>query len=381
LWGLEIQFLNPTTQNTTESTMKPILCYLKIFIIFSLIELCAIKVFASDSDKEAYVNPYVVENVEISLNGPSTQETRLKAISMAHRQAFNILLSRLDASTLSTSFKNIQDEELEKLIQDIEVIQEKLSPHHYKAVMIVRFNQEAVEKAQHLEGKEVTFERPTSSQTGYLLIPMDESPDGLRLWEEENELLHFFHQNFSDYEALRISLPAADLQDIQKLSKEKAKNLDHAAFLSVLERYKIPEGLVVRYRSETDFLDVFLVSHKGIVPLFSEPLLKKEFKERLPHLLKAALAHPSSFETTEGVFEKATIKVISPSLDTWTHLQKTLRSSPLIKDIQVLSLESHNATMRVTLKGREKTLRMLISEGIIQGTWPNLTIMWERPRL
>jgi hypothetical protein len=89
--------------------------------------------FSMDNSNSAYI----VDNIKVVLPGPASKESRIRAFSVAQRQALSSI-----AESTGVTVSSLSDEQIDSLVQDTEVSEEKVSVADYRATITVRFKRE-----------------------------------------------------------------------------------------------------------------------------------------------------------------------------------------------------------------------------------------------
>ncbi len=201
--------------------------FLVFFIVFSL------NSFAGDA------NIYLVENVPVNVTSKTPSASRNIATTTAHRDAFLILLTRLN---LATSFAdNVTDEEISDMVRSEHIDNEKLAGNNYSAVFNITFAKDFVDHilAQKNPQKEdVKKIAAITQQQNYLVIPVKLMQKKALIWEEENNWKKSVEKFLSQKSDLKFISPKADMENISTLSIEDLARVDYVTLEPMISRYK-----------------------------------------------------------------------------------------------------------------------------------------------
>lgn len=198
--------------------------FLVFFIAFSL------NSFAAEND------PYVVENVPVSVTGKSPNASRNIATATAHRDAFFILLTRLSLAT--TVADTVSDEEISDMVRSEHIDNERLAGNNYSAVFNITFAKDFVDHilAQKHPQKEAV--KKVESQQSYLVIPVKLVQRKALIWEESNDWKKSVEKFLSQKPELKFISPPADVENIAILSIDDLAKVDYASLDPMISRYK-----------------------------------------------------------------------------------------------------------------------------------------------
>lgn len=343
-----------------------------LLIFLSMMMSAALQ--ASNPDQPLYTHPFVVEGVEVDVSSSSSHEARLQAIGLAQQKAFVVLLSRFTDPKAIEQLQALSEQEIEKLVQDMEVIQEKFSAVRYVATFLVRFKEEALQKILSPDSQTEGYIPLSKAGKGWVVIPLFKGSQPL-LWQEENPLLQHFQQHFQRYEGLTLALPFCDLEDIKTLDVHAVLTLNKINILKFLERYKIGRGLVVSYETNTHELRIFNLDPQGVDPLWQQFLPEETLYQTLPSILEKVLPKNDQKVPLKIPFEPLTLWISLADTQEWKVLYHRLQTSPWVKEVIILHLSAEGVKLSFQLKGREQGLAFVFPDKHFQGQWPFLKMV------
>ncbi len=200
--------------------------FLVFFITFSL------NSFAAESD------PYVIENVPVNVTSKSPSASRIIATATAHRDAFFVLLARLNLATNVAD--NVSDEEISDMVRSEHIDNEKLVGNNYSAVFNITFAKDFVDHilSQKNSKKEEVKKVSEPQQQSYLVIPVKLMQKKALIWEENNDWKKSVETFLSQNPNLKFISPQADVDNIATLSIEDLAKVHYASLDPMISRYK-----------------------------------------------------------------------------------------------------------------------------------------------
>lgn len=331
------------------------------FIVLSLGHASDAPEALNSTPEMAYVNPYHVDGIVVSL--PYSHEARLKAIHMAQREAFDVIKTRFDMSQDSI------EGDIDGLIKDVEVRQEKITPHHYEATFLVRFKENSIKKLFKIKEKEIL--PPTGK--GWVVIPLMKTEEKVLLFEEDNRLLTHFRTQPELYEAHNLTLPLGDLEDIQALNPHKVMAYDKNTFIQFLERYKIAQGLLIIYEEPIAHLSIYSITMQGLALLMEKTVSKYMLFKKLPHDIDTILTQ------APPVTSLVQLKMTLQNVQEFNTIHTLLKKTPFIENIKITALTPQGVTFNFKLNGQRFDLEKVLSTYTLKGTWPHLTASTSQP--
>lgn len=229
-----------------------------------------------------YANTIQVNDVKVDVTAKSSLAARDQAIIKARQVAFkkmaqeNVDLGIPDTAAIPS------DDVLENMVDDYEIVKEKLSNVRYIGTFNISFNKRSVTKylagpdkyrsnSPSSEGLQSVSlmeaagglgsvkQSPTKLHSGklsYVLIPVYISEDDSLLWEDTN-LWHLYWvkeetKTQGKEFGIDYTVPLADLRDIQALTIEEALTVKTQAISKLLERYQKEAAVLVMIKKIDD---------------------------------------------------------------------------------------------------------------------------------
>jgi hypothetical protein len=149
---------------------------LTAFLILFSAMLCPSLVLAQAVDS------FTVRNVSVDISAENVGVARDRALAAGQRQAYDILLQRLTASSEWSRLPKLSDSELENVVLDVGIDQEKRSTVRYLATLSVRFKPDAIRRL--LRGANIPYAEWRGRPV--VVLPVFRSENGPVLSESPN---------------------------------------------------------------------------------------------------------------------------------------------------------------------------------------------------
>jgi hypothetical protein len=267
-------------------------------------------------------NNYLVENVDVKVTGKSPSGARNAANANARRDAFLILLTRLEMNVNIAD--HITDDEISYMVRSEQIDKEKIAGNSYSATFNIMFAKDFVD---HVLAQKTSQKVKDKQQESYLLIPAKLLKNKkLLLWEDENDWKKAIAQNLvkrSDAVSQKFILPEADMQNIASLNRDNVTNIDYPAI----------EPVVLKYNSNAAYSLIFFydeIENKVTINLFYIRKLQKK-QVRLSFVNVDRLGY-------EALLDKVAAKTIDYLINSQSGEDKVLSSNIIRFEIPISSI-------------------------------------------
>lgn len=227
-------------------------------------------------------NTIQVNDVKVDVTAKSSLAARDQAIIKARQVAFKKMAMENVDLGISETAAVPSDDVLENMVDDYEIVKEKLSNVRYIGTFNISFNKKSVTK--YLAGPDKYRGTPSSQgdvqpvslmdaaggagsgkqsptklhsgKLSYVIIPVYVSEDDSLLWEDTN-LWHLYWvkeetKTQGKEFGIDYTVPLADLRDIQGLTIEEALTVKTQAIAKLLERYQKEAAVLVMIKKIDD---------------------------------------------------------------------------------------------------------------------------------
>jgi hypothetical protein len=321
-------------------------------------------------------NLYFVENVLVNVNGKSPSDARNLAVATARKDAFLILLTRLD---LDIKIANrVNNEEISDMVRTEQLSDEKVAGNNYSANFSITFAKNFVDHILSQKGKETFFtqENKEIKKLNYLLIPKKINGEKMSLWKENNNWKDAVANVIKKKSSNNITfiIPEIDDENAEIIDKQNGKNDDLEKMKILNNKYASQESYLILFDYDTidNKVDIlmthFFKSKKQKIKLtfvnvdrlgFSE-LLKKVSEKVIEYIEKT-----SNNEISKSLYEMVAIEVPIYSFGDWTMIKNKIENSGLIKQMKVELISRDYAIIYVNYTGNEDIIQSFEKIGII----------------
>ncbi|MSP34046.1 MAG: hypothetical protein EXR06_04010 [Rickettsiales bacterium] len=202
-----------------------------LFVVFVLLLL------VNSQFSIAAEDPYIVEDVAVSVSAKSPTEARNLAVKTVRRDAFAILLARLSLESAVVS--KISDDEISDMVRSEQIIDEKIARASYSATFNVTFAKDFVEhvlaqKKLPQPEKEIAMvveERPIA-----LVIPVKILQRKILLWEGSNDWRPSISKALEGKGDFKV--PVADIDNVVILNPENINKISASEFEPLFAKYQ-----------------------------------------------------------------------------------------------------------------------------------------------
>lgn len=320
--------------------------------IFSAFLLC-FSLF-SFSSQGADSNAYLVESVQVNVTEKSPTLARNTAVATARRDAFLILLTRLEMNIKIAD--DITDEEISDMVRSEQIENEQLAGNSYSANFNIMFAKDFVDHI--LSQKKLTNPENASGEyeESYLLVPAKMLKRRPILWEENNDWKKAVEKNLSKKSQTKFLIPDGDVQNIAILNRENVTLIDYAGLEPLLSRYKSDAAYML-------FFSYDEIENKVIIDVsYIRKLQKKQFKlsfvnvDRLSYetllekVAQKTVDYLANSQTGNG--KVATSNVVQlgvyiGSLGNWLMIKNKIENSNLISQMNIEAISRDYALISV----------------------------------
>ena len=333
---------------------------------------------------------FTVRNVAVDESDKTASAAREIALRAARRMAFSRLSRRIVLPEDLVRLPLPTDDALANLVTDFEVTQEKSSGQRYLATLTLRFAPEKMRAL--LQGANIRH-----SETGaqpVLVIPVLEGPGGRILWEanawRDGVSAALSQTGASDDRLAPLVLPRGDFEDVSAVTPDQAIAGDRTRLDILMRRYKTADILMMHAvqssAPNSNGGAAFDVSLNRLgVP--EESLQIERFEaapgepaesvlKRAAGALVRAAEDAWLSETALDFALQASLEVVAPlsTLEDWLALQKRLKDTPMIRQVDLRALSVKGAQVNLHYLGTpEKLAAALSKNGLVltqdSGRW------------
>ena len=332
----------------------------RLIIMIALLAIISTKPTIAQEDK----NIFMVENVEVKTKGKSPSSARTIAVNNARRDAFLILLTRLELS-LSIA-DNISDEEISDMIRSEQIINEKIAGNNYSASFNITFAKNFVDHILSQKTNQKGSALESKDKEIYLAIPILSEKNEYLIWEDNNKW-QIAIKNFIKQKKIskKIIIPEASVDNVAILSKDNITKIDYPQLEPIIEQYKAGSAYLL-------FLNFNESENKALVKvLHLRKLQKNQFKLSFTNTNKISydeLINNVAQKTIEYLEESTVgrdknfnsnlikLGLNVKSISEWLNIKKIIENSNLVDEINVLSISKNYVEISLNYVSSEKSI-------------------------
>ena len=328
---------------------------------------------------------FTVSGIPVDVTAENAVAARERAIETGQREGLARLLRRLVPAEQYGRLPSTDGVRLDSYVRNFEIVSEQLSTTRYIARLNVSYAPAAVRDL--LRGAGVPFAETPSEPL--LLLPLYETAEGLRLWQDGNPWWQTWSQAMDQESLLRLRLPLGDLEDERAIA-EDLEDLDSsgAAYATagrrpplrrIAERYDA-EGVIVAH-AQVAGADGERARQPGGPPVVVNVNVQGFGGVDVGDLTETVRGEPG--QSAEEVLIAAVLRVQDAlneawkapnllrfdrpgtmlvhvpldSLQGWVEVQGALASLPEIGEVEVLSFSQEGARVRIAYYGEAPRLQ------------------------
>lgn len=182
---------------------------------------------------------YTVSGVQVDITADSAAKAREKAFVEVPRTAWQRLIERLVPATDQGKVPKLSASELDALVRDVIVEQEKSSPVRYIASFTVRFKPDAVRGALDSVSVPIIEAR----HAPLLVLPVFVGEQNAVLWDDPNPWRDAWAKRPSEG-LVPFLVPLGELADVMAVNVDQATVRDAAALTAIAQRHGTSDVLV-----------------------------------------------------------------------------------------------------------------------------------------
>lgn len=303
---------------------------------------------------------YVVENVITSITGKSPTDARNQAIASARRDAFLILLTRLELNTKMADMVNNQ--EISEMVRSEQIEGEKISGNTYSGNFNITFAKDFVD---HILAQKNLPRSEAKKEGTYLLIPAKIVKQKIILWEETNDWKKAITKNIHSNKKNKFIVPEADMADISLINRDNILNSDYSTLEPIINKYKAEAAYILMFSFDE-------VENKVNINIsYIRKLQKKQIKlsfVNADHLDYQSLMEKVSNKTIDYLISAQVIEKTSPnsgtvhveipisSFENWFLIKNKIEKSNLVTQFNIESISKDYAVITIKYIDNDQTI-------------------------
>ena len=189
---------------------------------------------------------FTVSGITVDATSSDAVSARAQAVREGQQAGLDRLLRRLVPAEAYPRLPPAASLPIDNYVQSFEIADEELSSTRYIANLRVAYDPDAVRALLSQGG----FASAQAVSMPVVVLPLYETPQGARLWPDDNPWWQAWAEHMDPEQLLRLVLPLGDLEDFAKVSVAQAQARDPMALAGLAARYGAQDTLVVTARAE-----------------------------------------------------------------------------------------------------------------------------------
>lgn len=362
------------------------------FTLVVILALTVICIHSSPADAQEN-SVFIIRDIKVDVTADSAAKARDKAFNQAMNTAFKRLSRRIlrfeDASVLPIPDKP----NLQRLVKDFEIRNEKLSSVRYKANYVFRFKQNAVR--EYFDSLGLSYTDVGSKPV--LILPFYQTARQTLLWDNANPWQKAWSRAEGNQGLVPVAVPLGDLKDVSFISDNEALNYDPRKLEEMAARYNAGSAIILIAAQPVQNISDLAPEQPAQKPLTIFIYRTDSIK---PEFVKKIALFPKNNETRKSLFDRAVARVFSllqmnwkkqtvvdpdannqllvniryDSLDDWVKIKNTLARVQGLLAVEYRSISINQAKIKLFFKGSEQRLRLALAQANMQLSKPQVNI-------
>lgn len=314
---------------------------------------------------EAWADAFSVSGVRVDVRATTAAQAREQALRQGQVEAFRRMISVIVSDGDRARLADPSADEVEAMVNDLSVADERASATRYIAVLTVHFDPARVNAFLRARGVSVV---KSSDESVILLGVYRDAPDGApQLWEETNPWRPLLNNAAVARGLFPVILPLGDLEDVAQASAEKALALDAAGLDALMSRYGADAVVVAEaVMKPGQGASLTLKGYPRVIPpslgriespVADDPATAMGDLAAHAVLAVARAAKPQTGGTMVGEFDQLAILVPVHGLGDWVRVERTLRALPGVRGVALRASRADLVQAAVQYAGDPEALR------------------------
>jgi len=326
---------------------------------------CFVGLFIWGTPNAAFANAFSISGVAVDVTSDSPTTARQQAMLQGEVAAFNRLLSNVISPEDRALVPELTPADVEALVADFSVSNEKTSATRYIANMTVTFDEGRV--ARFLQNFGIELVKGGEKTVVFLGVYKSDPEAEPLLWEDDNPWRMLLNQTAVSRGLFPVAVPLGDMLDTLQVPADRALTLDQEAMDSLLQRYGADEVVVAEVVTTAD------QGSKLTLKRYPQPLDASLSTSKTPvnEDLAAALndlASKAVLSVAQGaksqrkgvmIGETESLAILVPvrAIRDWVRVDTNLRALPSVKSVMLRATRTDIVQAAVQYSGTDTELR------------------------
>lgn len=320
-------------------------------------------------------NPiFAVSGVAVDETAASASAARDIALAAGQRRAAQRVFQRLIIRADQRALPPIGDDIVARLVQNIEVADEKTSSTRYLATLTVAFKPDLVR--DYLRAAGLRFSETVSRPR--LVLPVFEAAGAINLWDPPNAWRDAWEARPVDPDTVvPLVLPEGDLQDIGSIGPIQALAAEARPIQTIAARYRVRDVVVAHATLVQDLAanrPIVHVSLRHVGPTSGAVSIETfvgESRDRVDALLAEAVQR--TVERLEDEWKRdnylrfdepvrLSASVAIGTLSDWLEMRRRLGGAAVIQNVELASITRSDAQVVIHYLGGPEQLGLALAQ-------------------
>lgn len=328
---------------------------------------------------------YSIDNIVVDSDGKDSDEARSKALAQGQLDAFRQLVTKRNPAKAQEIINNTSALQINQMVSGFEVLEEKITPNHYHAVLRYNFAPQnmrpllAVPETPPLPKVADTLANAIKSKA-VLILPVMKEGDTQKLWQDDNKWRNIWYEAALESGKGLTVVPLGDLNDRVDVNDTNVDNATAQSLARMYGRYGVGEIYVLYavYNKKADPKPTLEVTIKKLLP-------DKPESNRLDYIIRSTenldtLMARAANDIADQLYKQQTIdpnkieydrlkeinaRVNAADIHEWEDLRKRLLTHGNIVGIKLTSISFYETSMTITFRGTPDMLgKTLVASGL-----------------
>jgi len=305
------------------------------------------------------------------------------------RRALALVVDRLSGSSESGKLPKLDDKAITDMVESFEVGNERMSAVRYIADYTFHFRPSKVRRLVHVVDSAAEGAKPAAAEGGskpavtessdkpIVVLPVYRDTAGLVLWDDPNAWRNAWGQRSAAAGSPELSVPLGDASDLATIDANRAATGKSDALTAIAQRNGGEVAVVAlatarrqgdklvgldlsvkRYRSGR------LADTQGSTLDANPGESEGDFLKRAADTVAAEISGGSRKNSSPRSDQQATIAASVPlgNLGDWVQVRDRLASVPLVRRVELLSLNQKEAKIQIRYVGDPGQLKSSLAE-------------------
>ena len=317
---------------------------------------------------------FTVRGIEVDETASTAAQARDQALLAGQRKALDKLFDRLVLAEDRPRLPSLPQNEMLRLVEGIQVANEKSSATRYLAAMTVSFRKDRVRALLRDNG--VRFAETRAKPA--LVLPVLEQGGERLLFDDANPWREAWLAQPSAIDNLHpLVLPLGDLADVATIGPNDAAFGDERRIGQMGERYDVDSVIVALAKVGRDYavdqptLDVSMRRYGGVGAKLLVERFDTQPGETLEQMMGRAVAALTAGLEADwkqetalayGQEQRLSVQVPFGGFEDWLAIRQALQRNALIRRVEILALRRSDAQLALDYAGLPSQLQVALAQ-------------------